>query len=115
MSDYIKGKGPFGGNPVDPSRCRESVLGHGYFCSHQCANPAKFGNYCGVHSAEAKAKRAAKQAENDRKNDAKWEAIALTRKKAANHDNLVSVLVAIADGHNDPRKLATAAIGRLPQ
>jgi hypothetical protein len=113
MSDYIKRQGPFGGNPVDPSRCRESICSGFHF--HQCANPAKFGNYCGVHSAEAKAKRAAKQAENDRKNDAKWEAIALNRKKAANHDNLVSVLVAIADGHNDPRKLATAAIGRLPQ
>jgi hypothetical protein len=115
MSDYIKGKGPFGGNPVDPSRCRESVSGPLAWKAHQCRNPAKFGNYCGIHSAEAKAKRAARQAENDRKNDAKWEAIALTGKKAANHDNLVSVLVAIADGHNDPRNLAIDALDRLPQ
>jgi hypothetical protein len=113
MSDYIKGKGPWRNHPAGRPRCREAVAG--VWDSYQCQNPAKFGNYCGVHSAEAKAKRAAKQAENDRKNDAKWEAIALNRKKAANHDNLVSVLVAIADGHNDPRKLATAAIGRLPQ
>lgn len=107
-----------------PGQCRDRV-GNGYY-SGQCQNSAKFkrdvreGNalsgykvllaveYCGVHDP---VRLAAKQAERNRKQQAKWDAKEVTKKKAerakALRERALAAIRRIAAGHNDPRGLAT--------
>ena len=95
----------------DFTKCAECVHGDGVWPSwHQCTRKnghGPEGAWCKMHDPVA---RKAKQAARDAKWQSDWD-----REKALNNAKaaLVPALRAIADGHNDPRALATEVIATL--
>ena len=95
----------------DFNKCAENVRAEGSWpqynqCTHKNGHGPE-GAWCKMHDPVA---RKAKQAARDAKWRSDWD-----REKALNNANaaLVPALRAIADGHNDPRALATEVIAAL--
>lgn len=115
MSDNYKESygGRFGhaGRPPDRTRCCAVVTEqtNGWYRDHQCTRKRGFGpngDYCKQHDpAAAEARRKASRANEE----AKYEAFRMEAYGRAFHDALRK----IADGHNDPRTLASEILDKF--
>ena len=70
-------------------RCEARVRDSGGYHPYPCANPAKYGDYCGQHSPEKRAERAAKRGPT------KWERECAARKRY--REALTSLREALAE------------------
>lgn len=104
--------GKWAGNPKgtkeDPTRCIEAVRSDPWI-SCQCSRKRGFGPdglYCKQHDPDAAARR---KAETEAREQRQW----ASRMIEANARRMALALRQIADGHNDPRGLATETIANV--